>query len=101
MARARIYVKRSPLNGRGVFASAAFKRGDYIAVARGTRTETESRHVLWVLEDEGSYRGVKVVNQLRYLNHSPKPNADFWGTELYATRAIKPGEEVTFDYGGG
>ncbi len=99
MARARIYVNNSSFHGRGVFARAPFKRGDYIAAARGTRTETDGRHVLWVLEGEGSYRGVKVANQLRYLNHSPKPNAEFEGAELYAIRAIKPGEEITFDYG--
>ncbi len=45
-------------------------------------------------EDEAA-----VANQLRYLNHSPKPNAEFEGAELYAIRAIKPGEEITFDYG--
>jgi SET domain-containing protein len=101
MARGRIYVESSLLHGRGVFASAPFRRGDYIATARGTRSETDGRYVLWVLEGEGSYRGVKVVNQLQYLNHSPKPNAEFWGAELYAIRAIKPGEEITFDYGGG
>ncbi len=93
-------MKPSPVHGRGVFASAAFRRGDYIAAARGTRTETDSRHTLWVLEDEGSYRGVEVQNQLRFLNHSPSPNADFWGAELYAIRAIRPDEEVTFDYWG-
>ena len=82
-----------------MFARAPFKRGDCIAAARGTRAETDGRHVLWVLEGEGSYRGLKVVNQLRYLNHSPKANAEFEGDELYAIRAIHPGEEITLDYG--
>ncbi len=52
-----------------------------------------------MLEGEGSYRGVKVANQLRYLNHSRTPNAEFEGAELYAIRAIKPDEEITLDYG--
>ncbi len=69
-----------------MFARAPFKRGDCIAAARGTRAKTDGRHVLWVLEAEGSYRGLKVVNQLRYLNHSPKPNAEFEGADLYAIR---------------
>ncbi len=89
----------SSLHGRGVFARTAFKRGDYIAAARGTRTETDGRHVLWVLEDAGSYRGVRIVNSLRFLNHSRQPNAEFEGAELYAIRAIEHGEEITFDYG--
>ncbi len=98
MARSRIYVGSSSLHGRGVFASALYKRGDYIVEARGTLTGRDGPRVLWVLEDGGSYRGLKVVNQIRYLNDSPKANAEFWGTELYAVRAIKPGEEITFEY---
>ena len=100
MARLRIYVKPSPVHGHGVFASAAFKRGDLIGAAQGAHTETDGRHTLWVLEDDGSYRGGEVLNQLRFLNHSPTPNADFWGAELYAIRAIRPDDEVTFDYFG-
>ena len=99
MARAPIYVNDSSFHGQGVFARASFKRGDYIAAARGTRTETDGRPVLWVLEGGGSYRGVEVANQLRYLNHSSEPNAEFEGAELYAIRAINRGEEITFDYG--
>ena len=100
MARARIHVKRSPIHGRGAFASAAFGRGEYISSARGTSTEREGRHALWVPDGDGHYRGMKVQNELRYLNHSPRPNAGFWGTELYALRAIEPGEEITLDYAG-
>ena len=36
---------------------------------------------------------------LRYLNHCSKPNAEFDGPDLYAISDIKPGEEITFDYG--
>ncbi len=76
------------------------KRGDYIAEAQGTSTETDGPHVLWVLESGGSHRGLRLTNHLRYLNHSPMANSNFWGTELFATRAIEPGAEVTFDYTG-
>ena len=38
-------------------------------------------------------------NELRYVNHSRKPNASFYGDELEALRAIRPGEEITHDYG--
>ena len=33
------------------------------------------------------------------VNHSRKPNASFYGDELEALRAIRPGEEITHDYG--
>ena len=97
----RIWVKKSPIQGRGVFAAGPLKRGRYIASAEGPRTEADGRYVLWILEGEGSYRGMKLENQLRYLNHSSKPNADFWGADLYAIRSIKPGEEITLYYGDG
>ncbi len=100
MARSRVFVARSALHGCGVFASARLKRGDYIAEAQGTPTETDGPNVLWVLGSEGSHYGLRLVNHLRYLNHSPKPNSNFWGTELYAIRGIGPGEEITFDYTG-
>ena len=100
MARSRVYVARSSLHGRGVFALARLKRGDYIAEARGTPTDTDGPHVLWVPESGGSFFGLRLVNHLRYLNHSPRANSNFWGTELYAIRAIESGAEITFDYTG-
>ena len=98
MPRARTHVKQSPIHGRGVFASRRFDRGDRIAVAEGTPTSRAGRHVLWVRKDHGSYEGLRVQNQLRYLNSSARPNSDFWGVELYALRVIRPGDEITLDY---
>ena len=100
MARGRIYVARSSIHGRGVFAAETFKRGERIAAALGTPTETNGPHVLWVPGDGGSYQGLKVVNHLRYLNYSPKANAGFWGVELYAIRAIRAEEEITLQQHG-
>ena len=42
-------------------------------------------------------------NTARYINHSCKPNAEPYETrgkiKIYARRGIKPGEEITYDYG--
>ena len=37
-------------------------------------------------------------NELRFLNHADKPNAEFDGWDLYAATQIKKGEEITFNY---
>ena len=91
-------MKQSPIHGRGVFASRRFDRGDRIAVAQGTATSRAAHYVLWVPKDHGSYEGLRLRNQLRYLNSSARPNSDFWGVELYALRVICPGDEITLSY---
>ncbi len=101
MPTLRIRVRSSLLHGRGVFAAQWFRRGDFIATALGRQTEIDGPYVLWVLQGDGSYRGVKVASQLRFLNHSRRPNAEFLGADLYAIKAITPDEEITFDYGDG
>ena len=53
------------------------------------------------LEDEegdGVY-GVRGRNHLRFVNHSPQPNAEFDGVELFSLTPIEPDEEITVDYG--
>lgn len=42
-------------------------------------------------------------NKARYINHSCRPNCEADGPPgrvfIFATRSIKPGEELTYDYG--
>ncbi len=56
-------------------------------------------HVLWLIDEDGTETGILGCNELRYLNHSRDPNAEFRGADLYALRNIQPGQEVTFHYG--
>ena len=61
----------------------------------------DGTYVLWVYDAEGQrLAGRDGRNLLRWLNHSPDPNAVFDAFELYARRAIAPGEEITIDYSG-
>ena len=57
-------------------------------------------HVLW-LEDEpgGSWTGYDGRNEMRFMNHSREPNAEMDGLNCYALSDIRPGEEITIDYG--
>jgi SET domain-containing protein len=97
--RRNIYVMHSTIHGRGVFARRPIEVGEYIGTFRGVSTTRDGPWTLWVLQDDGSLQGVRGHNALRYLNHSPRPNAEFWGADLHATRRIARDAEITIDYG--
>ena len=95
----RIRVAHSARHGRGLFARQRFREGAKIGDFVGRPTERNGEHVLWLFDDEGNSEAIEVTNELRFLNHSSKPNAEIEGLELYAIRNIQPGSEVTIDYG--
>lgn len=97
--RERVEVRRSPIHGRGVFARRRFRRDAYIATFEGRRTEQDGHFVLWVADERGNEIGIEGRNALRFLNHSSRPNAVFYGPDLHAIRNIQPGQEITFHYG--
>jgi SET domain-containing protein len=98
---ARIAVGESPIHGRGVFARARIRSGSPIGDFEGCETKRNGTHVLWVLTEDGSEVGIRGENELRFLNHSRRPNAEFRGASLYAVRNIQPGREILIDYGEG
>jgi len=95
----KIEVKDSPIHGKGVFAKKRIRPDSFVGVYEGERTKENDTYVLWVEDDDGNEIGIDGNNDLKYLNHSSKPNAVFWGDQLYALRNIVPGAEITFDYG--
>lgn len=98
----RVYKAVSPIHGYGCFARFGFQAGDRIGTYEGPEVQEDGTYVLWVYDAEGQVLTArKGRNLLRWLNHSPDPNAEFDVFELYARRAIEPGEEITIDYGGG
>ena len=99
MSLTRIRVATSPIHGRGVFARQRIRDGALIGDFEGRETKRNGTHVLWVLEEDGAVVGIRGENELRFLNHSRRPNAEFRGASLYAVRNIQPGQEITFDYG--
>ena len=93
-----LFVRRSAIHGRGLFASEPIARGTLIGRYEGPRTQRDGAYVLWV-EDGDELYGVAGKNALRFMNHSGQPNAAFDGVELYAKRLIRAGEEITLPYG--
>ncbi len=90
-----VYVAKSPIHGKGLFAARHIPAGELLGTVSGDWTTTDGPYVLWVDE----HRGFKVRCNFRYINHSPTPNACYYDTlEVCALRDIAQGEEITHDY---
>ena len=118
-----IEVKKSGIHNKGVFAKKNIKKGTEIIEYRGrkiTKKESEricDRHLEKSRKDESKgavyifelnkrhdVNGNFAWNPARFINHSCEPNAEsqiednkkIW---IVATRDIKRGEEITYNYG--
>lgn len=92
-------VRDSGIHGSGVFASQRLRGGALIGTFAGRPTRADGTHVLWLIDEDGNEEGIRVTNELRFLNHCSDPNAELDGLDLLALRNIQPGCEVTIDYG--
>ena len=92
-------VKKSTIHGRGLFAAAPIPKGARIGAYEGPYAKRNSPYVLWFEDEEGVERGIVGRNEIRFVNHSRKPNAEFIGPELFARKRIPAGHEITVHYG--
>lgn len=119
----RFVARRSPIHGNGVFAATAIDKGEEIIQYKGkllTHDEAddlygdggETGHTfLFTLNDDYIIDANQQGNSARWINHSCAPNCRALVEEstsgeprrdrvvIEAIRAIKPGEELTYDYG--
>jgi SET domain-containing protein len=93
-------VAPSPIHGQGLFAARTLPAGKLIGFYEGQQVEEDGIYVLWI-EDEpgGSWTGYDGCNEMRFMNHSDRPNAEMDGLACYALEEIGPGTEITIDYG--
>jgi SET domain-containing protein len=101
-------VKRG-LAGLGLFAETPIKRKDFVIEYWGTllrdteANEKGGKYLFDIGDTPWTIDGTTRANLARYINHSCKPNCEAIQEGkrvfLYATRAIKPGEELSYDYG--
>ncbi|MFP5245299.1 MAG: SET domain-containing protein [Thermoanaerobaculia bacterium] len=106
-----IEVRPSAIHGKGVFAAqplpARRKIGQFVGElisVREARRRARGQEVVTIVEFEnGKALDVSFDTCLRYVNHSCAPNTFLRRihprVELYALRDIRPGEELTCDYG--
>ena len=118
----KIRRRKSSIHGNGVFAVAAIAKGERIIqytgelrshaeVDAGEAGDVESGHTfLFTLNDEWVIDGTRRGNVARWINHSCDPNCEAVLDEdeddskqsrvfIESIRAIRPGEELTYDYG--
>ncbi len=97
--------------GLGLFATRPIRKGLRIAEYKGRKLATkeanrrEARGNLYLYEINSRWTidGTPRSNIARYFNHSCNPNAEIYDVKhrvfIRTLRAIKPGEEITYDYG--
>jgi uncharacterized protein len=104
-------IRKSPIDGKGCFASAFFPKGRKIAEYTGElisrrevarRIRTRRKHRICALSYYWSLDGARGGNGTHYINHSCRPNSYMRITHghllFFALRDINPGEEITCDY---
>lgn len=108
---ARFAVLDSPIEGRGAFAVKFIAKGETIAEYTGERISKaesdrrceEGNPYIFNVDDEWDLDGNVPDNAARFLNHSCDPNCEALDYDgqiwIEAIRDIRPGEELTFNYG--
>lgn len=102
-------VKRGT-HGLGLFTNLPFKKGDLVIEYTGEKITTEEAdkrggQYLFEINSTHTIDGKERHNEARYINHSCAPNcypeidAEEKHIFIYAKKSIKPGEELTYDYG--
>ena len=104
-----VEVRASPIEGLGLFAARAFRAGERIRrinVVREVTAEAPLREDLGERQDHCDYPDGRVVllgDPDRHTNHSCDPSAwvlyEGQGAWLVARRDLRPGDEITCDYG--
>lgn len=105
-------IAKSRIHGKGLFALSDIPPrrkvgelvGEVISVREARKRARHSRRVMIVEFGDGrALDASRGDGELRYVNHSCSPNTYMriaWGrVEFYALRRIRPGEELTCDYG--
>ncbi len=108
-AQQKLAVKRSNA-GLGLFSVSHIPKGEFIIEYTGERISEEEAQrragkYLFTITQDVTVDGRGRENIARYINHSCTPNAEAEADEeelrirIFAKRNIKPGEELTYDYG--
>ncbi len=89
------YVAASGIHGMGLFANTLISAGTVIGWLNGKPSTDNGTYVLWISES----RGVEVLCEFKYINHSEDPNACYYDDlSVVALRDIEPHEEITHNY---
>ena len=108
-------LRKSPIQGRGVFAARRLRKGERILEYTGERIghveagrryddEAMERHhtYLFAVDADTCIDGGKIGNEARYINHGCDPNCEARNVRkrifIHALRTVEAGEELFYDY---
>lgn len=107
-----VAVRRSPIDGFGVFAQEPVPRwrkigevrGESISIDEARRRAAQLERIMIVeISDKVAIDLAGSTDPMRFTNHSCQPNGQLriqaGRIEFYALRDIAPGEEITVNYG--
>jgi SET domain-containing protein len=106
----RFTVRKSAIQGKGLFTLDPIPRrrkfgeltGERISLREAARRARE-RKIIAIVELDDHAIDATHGNDFRFMNHSCRPNSFMRRTasrvEFYALRNIRPGEELTCNYG--
>ncbi|CAG1017878.1 hypothetical protein BURC_02578 [Burkholderiaceae bacterium] len=112
----RIQVRRSGVHGKGVFAVAPIPKGEVIieykgeviswpeALRRHPHDPKDPNHTFYFhIDDKNVIDAKHGGNAARWINHACEPNCEADEVDgrvfIKSLRALKPGEELFYDYG--
>ena len=111
MSRKRSFRVGRARTGLGLFATEPIKKRAFIVEYKGRKLTTEQADILeargnrylYEINSRWTIDGATRKNLGRYANHSCRPNAESHSIGhqviLRAIKTIKPGVEITYDYG--
>lgn len=111
MSRKRSFRIGRARTGLGLFATEPIKKRAFIVEYKGRKLTTEQADILeargnrylYEINSRWTIDGTTRKNLGRYANHSCRPNAESHSIGhkviLRAIKNIKPGDEITYDYG--
>jgi SET domain-containing protein len=103
-------IGKSPIHGRGLFASRPIRKGEIVAIKGGhildrralSRVRRRIAAAYIQIDDLfyiGALRSAEVALNKIFINHSCEPNLGIRGQITFvARRAIKADEELTYDW---
>ncbi len=105
-----IYIKDSPIHGKGGFARIPIAAGERVVEYVGRKIDKQEslrqceagNPCIFYLDEQHNLDGNVAENPARFLNHSCRPNSEAramdGGIWIVAVRDIAADEEVTFNY---
>jgi SET domain-containing protein len=102
ISKPKVEVRKSPIAGKGLFATAIIKKGETVLSWHPKELSREEADALPTSEKHYLYPDGDTMLYMqppeRFVNHSCEPNTHVIGKNDVASRDIQLGEEITSDY---